>query len=636
MATDRDAALRKAEKLLRQGRLDQAIAEYMRIVDEQPHDLTAANMLGDLYVRAGQVERAAAQYARIASHLAREGFLPKAAALYKKILKVNPGDEDALLQAADIAARQGLVADARSYLTIVARRREARGDARGAAEVRVRLGEIDPGDVEASLAAARASASLGGGVAVARLRTLADDLLAKGRQDEALAVLGEAVRLAPADTGSRRALVMLLLERGDWSGAAAALPDEQAAAPELRLLALETDLRTGRRDRAASALRRLIDDDADAVVELGWRLAGEHPAAGFQCVEPVVDRAVDRQDWDGALASLNGFVDRTPHDVGALLKLVEVCVDAGRENELISAQIRLVDAYLEAGSGNEARVIAEDLVVRSPEDASHLARLRRALALVGEPDPDRALAERLRGASALTADDLDFDLSDLARREIVAEAVPDGDSGAFEPQQASPSPAAESPRPPAGERAAHPDRVEAPRGGAAVIGPAEPHPDVFELSAGAIDVTSFLSDVEFAGEEDGSPAGGFGHRRSRPERGTRRTGGRHDARSGRSRYPGRPRRRLPGIAGGRRAGAGIPHGAGPVPAGGRLRGRRPGRRSDRPPRAGLPIAASAVRSGRPAGAAAGASRAAGPRDRLVRAGGAGTSALGGCRSGAAL
>ncbi|HVB37433.1 MAG TPA: tetratricopeptide repeat protein, partial [Vicinamibacterales bacterium] len=161
MATDRDTALRKAEKLLRQGRLDQAIEEYVRIVEEHPHDLTSANALGDLCVRAGQVEQAVAQYARIAGYLAREGFLSKAAALYKKILKIRPLDEPTLLQAADIAARQGLLADARSYLTAVIDRRTARGDARGAAEIRVRLGGIDPGDVEASLAAARARAELG-------------------------------------------------------------------------------------------------------------------------------------------------------------------------------------------------------------------------------------------------------------------------------------------------------------------------------------------------------------------------------------------------------------------------------------------------------------------------------------------
>ncbi|HEX6974757.1 MAG TPA: tetratricopeptide repeat protein, partial [Vicinamibacterales bacterium] len=85
MAIDREDTLKKAEKLLRQGRLDGAIAEYVRVVEDQPRDWTTANTLGDLYVRAGQSDKAVAQYSRIAEHFFEDGFYPKAAALYKKI-----------------------------------------------------------------------------------------------------------------------------------------------------------------------------------------------------------------------------------------------------------------------------------------------------------------------------------------------------------------------------------------------------------------------------------------------------------------------------------------------------------------------------------------------------------------------
>ncbi len=130
MPIDRVAALRNAEKLLRQGKLEPAIVEYLRIVDDQPRDLNSTNTLGDLYVRAGQVDKALEQFLRIAGILFEDGFLPKAAALYKKILKLKPDHEPALLQAAEIAASQGLLADARTYFNAVAERRRARGAAR--------------------------------------------------------------------------------------------------------------------------------------------------------------------------------------------------------------------------------------------------------------------------------------------------------------------------------------------------------------------------------------------------------------------------------------------------------------------------------------------------------------------------
>ena len=54
MAIDREDTLKKAEKLLRQGKLDAAIAEYLKVVEENPGDWATANTLGDLYARAGQ------------------------------------------------------------------------------------------------------------------------------------------------------------------------------------------------------------------------------------------------------------------------------------------------------------------------------------------------------------------------------------------------------------------------------------------------------------------------------------------------------------------------------------------------------------------------------------------------------
>ena len=123
MSFDREAALKSAEKAIRLGRVDAAIAEYPRIVEAQPRDWNSANALGDLYVKSKQVDKGIEQYTRIADHLAAEGFLPKAAALYKKILKFKPDQESALLQSAEISAKQGLVSDAKTAFRAVAERR---------------------------------------------------------------------------------------------------------------------------------------------------------------------------------------------------------------------------------------------------------------------------------------------------------------------------------------------------------------------------------------------------------------------------------------------------------------------------------------------------------------------------------
>jgi tetratricopeptide (TPR) repeat protein len=211
---DRAAILRNAEKLLQQGKLESAIAEYRRIVDEQPEDWTTANILGDLYIRTKQDDKAVEQFVRIADYLQRQGFLPKAAALYKKVLRIRPDDDYALSRAGEIAASQGLLVDATAYLKSASERRAARGDHRGAAEIRVRLGSLDVKDFEARRAAAYARIDLGDVAgALSDFKAITNDLTDKGRAKEAAQLLADVLKSYPDDVEIRQLLLVTL--RGD-------------------------------------------------------------------------------------------------------------------------------------------------------------------------------------------------------------------------------------------------------------------------------------------------------------------------------------------------------------------------------------------------------------------------------------
>jgi len=217
---DRAATLRNAEKLLRQGKLDAAIAEYLRVVDDQPRDWNTANVLGDLYVKAGQTDKAVEQFIRIADSLNDEGFLPKAGALYKKILKLKPDHEHALIQAAEIASSQGLLADARNYLNVVGERRRSRGDKRGAAQMAIRLGSLDPADFDSRITGAKARVEVGDlDGAVSDLKAIAVELTELGRQPEALEVLRQAAGLNPQDETVKAQLLDVYVAAGDFARA---------------------------------------------------------------------------------------------------------------------------------------------------------------------------------------------------------------------------------------------------------------------------------------------------------------------------------------------------------------------------------------------------------------------------------
>jgi tetratricopeptide (TPR) repeat protein len=312
---DRAAAVKRAEKLLRQGKLDGAIKEYVRLIAEQPHDWNAINALGDLYARAGDTESAATQFTSVADHLFGEGFHQRAAALYKKVLKVQAQHEHALSQLAEIAARQGVLVDTKTYLRQLEDVRRQRGDEDGVAECHARLAALEEPEAAPVLV-----------------------------EDDPAALFARAQReLAAGDEQHGRAMLT-------------------------RVLTLDAD-------RHGDVLRLALD-----------LLRGGRTESAEGCVDVVADAALLAGDWQRAIDALEQFVAVVPH-IPSLVKLVEVCVDAGLEEPMRAAQARLTDAYLAENRGSEARVIVQDLIEADPHNTAHAARLRRALELLGAPTP---------------------------------------------------------------------------------------------------------------------------------------------------------------------------------------------------------------------------------------------------------
>jgi tetratricopeptide (TPR) repeat protein len=464
---DREAALKAAEKALKLGKVDAAIAEYVKVVESQPRDWNSANTLGDLYVRAKQIDKGLEQYTRIADHLAEEGFYPKAAALFKKILKLKPDNEYALLQSGDLAAKQGTLADAKQYFLQVAEKRKARGDRKGAAEVAIKLGTLDPEDLDARIRAGQLAAEMGdNAVALREFREVAAKLQKLDRHADALAplqlaydldksdesirgelfsayletkpeaarafargpdelkqiaavfeksgnteamldVLGALAESDPSNLEVRANLALAYVSRGELDKARTYLSAETAGSnPALWLTLAEMELRANRFAEGKAAVVQALTIDrnqAQAAVVLACRLAETNQEAGYQPIDAVADAALAEGDFAAAAVALHEFTTRVRSHLVALMRLVEICVDGGLESTMYEAQAALADAYLDQGRAMEARIISEDLVAREPWNRVNIDRFRRALVMLGESDPDAIISDRLSGESPFLA-----------------------------------------------------------------------------------------------------------------------------------------------------------------------------------------------------------------------------------------
>jgi len=547
VAIDRDTRLRKAEKLLRQGRLDGAIAEYLRVIEDQPRDWNTINIVGDLYVRAGQIDNAVAQYTTIADHFGREGFFSKASALYKKILKIKPGDDHALLQMAEMATQQGLLADAKAALNTLSDQRTRRGDRRGAAEIAVRIASLDPADPTARLNAARAYEELGDragakaryqeaaadlaaagktadalnalvaalrvdpddteirsqlirryldagdldrarGLAVTaeQLKSIAAELTSRDRVDDALAVLSEVVARDPSDIETRVSVVRTLMSRREFDRAAALLPADVAGDnPDLLLLLAELDLRAGRLDEGRNLLARVLAAAPKKREEL-VPLGYALSASHADAAFTCLDVATDAAIADNDFASA----------AAALHEFVT------RVQHHIPALMKLVEVCVDGGL--EATMYSAQALLTDAYLAAGRWTEARVIAedLVAREPWERVNIERFRRAlEALGEKDPDAIIADRLSGEspfISTDLSLDFDSEIRVDEEAEPGPAppkaAPPPVPPPAQR---PPRGEPAPVGAAAEKARERAP---KPAPGAIDLTSILGKEAAAGK----------------------------------------------------------------------------------------------------------------------------------------
>jgi tetratricopeptide (TPR) repeat protein len=546
MALNRAQTLRNAEKLIRQGKLADGIAEYVRIVEDAPGDWNAKNTLGDLYARAGQTDKAIEQFLEIADHLGGEGSTAKAGAVFKKILKLKSDHEKALTEVAEILGAQGLYADARAHLNTLVELRRSRGDTRGALQAKVRLGSLDPEDYEGRLGAASARIEMGDvGGAMRDLKEIAGELAEKGRHADAIAALREAAKLNADDDEIRERLLDVYSATGDWAQArecattveqfrmlAAAIEAQGNADEALETLRQAAALNPGDTDLNAQLARAFIDrgDLTTAAEYLTVETAGNDP----ELLMIVADLQLRGSQVDGGVAILRRLLeeDAARRDQIAMFgwtlaekhpesgfRVIEIAADAAvaqsdwpaaaavlqefvtRVPNHIPALMRLVEVSVDGGL--EATMFSAQAQLADAYIAAGSATEARFIAedLVAREPWDKANIERFRRALELTGEadpdalialrlsgDSPFTSTDLYAAE-----------GGFDDQSAIAEPDPSPEDAPSVEQllAAAAEAEEASTATTirkSVRRPQEDHH--FELSANAIDLDAILGDVD--------------------------------------------------------------------------------------------------------------------------------------------
>ncbi|HEX3775289.1 MAG TPA: tetratricopeptide repeat protein, partial [Polyangiaceae bacterium] len=148
---DREKTLQAAQKYIEKKRYDRAIAEYQRIVQDDPNDARTLLKIGDLQARLQAYPEAIATYDRVGQYYSSQGFALKAIAVYKQIRELIKKHAPDLAdryghivpKLAEIYTQLGLTSDALAAYDEVATRLQRAGRDREAIEVFSKMVGLD-------------------------------------------------------------------------------------------------------------------------------------------------------------------------------------------------------------------------------------------------------------------------------------------------------------------------------------------------------------------------------------------------------------------------------------------------------------------------------------------------------------
>ena len=349
MAFDKAKVLKNAEKFLSQGKINAAIKEYRQIVDNDTDDLTALNMLGDLYVRANKKEEAVSCFERIAEHYSTQEFTLKAIAMYKKIERIRTHDPIIAHKLAELYATQGLIHDARAQYLVVADAYTRAGANKKALDVLHKIADLDPNNTEIRL-------------------KLADGYLKEGMKREAADAFIQAANRLHQISSNDQAL--------DAYGKALQLFRDDREA--LRGM-LETHISRGTADEAAEVLERVVEGREEDT-ELVSMLARAH---------------LEAEDPKGAERATSLLMERDPSTYPQYLPVTHLYLKAGQVDDVIRILLTIIERMLAGREERELLEIVNQVLVRNPDHIAALRMLVRIHWWQRDMDSLRAALERL-------------------------------------------------------------------------------------------------------------------------------------------------------------------------------------------------------------------------------------------------
>ncbi len=402
---DKTRIIEQAERLVKAGRIEEAIAEYKKLLAGEADDLSINNLIGDLYIQLGRIGEAVQAFQSVGSFYEKKGYHSQALAVYRKVNKLAPDHVVAIVKMGDLYAAQGFAAEAkREYLKAEKILRQGKR-LKELMFLYDKLIKLDRENASFKLSLAGIFEQEGFiEDAVSQLNDAAELLLSHDDLREAEKVI-ERARWLKAD--GERALTNLVevLKRSGRSEEAIRIVEDALSRDETNIRFRSTlgtlHLDNGKLEKAEEIFSGIIAEvplEARARVKLGKVYAlQDKPEKAHVIFEPLIDSLLKKQKEDKAIGLLGIVLSAKKAYLPALEKLAAIYKSKNQKaNQEVVCRVILEEAR--ARNLVETIFVAlADLMELCPTDES-LAKeywdLRRRLGFIDDRKEEEELLAR--------------------------------------------------------------------------------------------------------------------------------------------------------------------------------------------------------------------------------------------------
>jgi tetratricopeptide (TPR) repeat protein len=390
MAYNKSKLVEAAQKLLNQGKVPQAIAEYQQILKYEPRDPVTLMTVGELYIRQGETFQAIDYFERLAQLFVSDGFLTKAIAVYKRIAKLAPEEIRPLEKLADLYVQQGVMSEARPLFLQLAEIHIKSNRQSEAVTLLKKLLLAEPDNLRIQIRLADLYQAMGQTKeAIECYVSAAQRALARADQAECEKLSDKALKLDPANMDAIIVKARAQTSQGNLAAAAKLLekvPGLEKGGEPAELL-LDLYLKNSNWNEASALSLRIYDADSKNFSAMEKTVGALLQAGQGELALPIVERIrifmIDSGEHEIMARLLNDLAAALPDRIEPLEWLVDMYGRTSDSFRLPDALAKLGEALAEDGQFDRAKQVLEQLVERQPESDSAKRKLNDVLRKMG-------------------------------------------------------------------------------------------------------------------------------------------------------------------------------------------------------------------------------------------------------------